>query len=57
MRKPMKFKECISCTAEMNAIHCYTIRTECSECGGKALTEYDRESSLLKRTRKPAKAA
>ena len=43
MRKPLKFKECISCTAKMNAIHSYTIRKECHECGGKALAEYDRK--------------
>lgn len=52
MRKPLRFKECISCTAEMNAIHCYTIREECVECGGKALTEYD--SALV---RQPVKEA
>jgi len=58
MKKMLKrSKDCISCTQQMTGIHSYEIRTECSECGGKALTMQDRENMRLKRTRAPARAA
>lgn len=51
MRKNNAFKECMSCTESMQGVHSYSIREECSACGGVSLVaEPKKEAKHLKET-------
>lgn len=48
MKMKFEAKSCADCGEQMEGIHSYTIRTHCTECGGKSLVSPDVQKDLAR---------